>query len=523
MDMYCIITLRNIEYLMERKKQKIMILFSSVILLTGGCRGKQARQTEEILTIPAVKGNISTAVTFVGNVSSAQSSSLTWGTVGVIENVYVSLGDEVREGQILATLAEDSLSANVLSAETPLLEARDDLDELLLSDVAKAEAYKDVIDKQAALADAEKHRESIRYPRANFTDIDGYRKDLTLAKQYYDESVEKLKVVEGWKFSENEDLQNMYEDAHADMIAKRDTYAEAINNVEYSEWKASVNDEEQAEADIKVAKSEYEKAKKNFNTYAVYPREKDINEAELRIENAQDTYNHRSIVSDINGTVTAQTAREGDYVTRGAAAFQVDNLEHFYIPIDVSEIDVTKISDGERAEVALDAVPGKMYNGIVSTISASGSEDSNRVIFPTMIEITDPDEKVKVGMTGEVDIIREEKTNTLLVPSNALVTVDGITTVTVIRDGVEIPKEVTVGILNENVAEIITGDIKEGENIRVPSIDNSILAAMGLPEEPFGPNPPEFPDGNEPMEGIPSGEFPEKPAQPEESSEQKGQ
>ncbi len=508
---------------MENKKRKIIILFSSVILLTGGCSGKEAKQAEKVLTVPAVKGNISTAVTFVGNVSSAQSSSLTWGTVGVIDKVYVSLGDEVREGQILATLAEDSLNAAVLSAETPLLEARDDLDELLLSDVAKAEAYKDVIDKQAALADAEEHRESIRYPRANFTDIDAYRKDLTLAKQYYEESLENLKVVECWKFSEDEDLHNQYEEAHDDMIAKRDIYAEAINNVEYSEWKASANDEEQAEADIKVAKSEYEKAKKNFSTYAVYPREKDINEAELRIENAQDTYNHRSIVSDINGTITAQTARPGDYVTRGSAAFRVDNLEHFFIPIDVSEIDVTKISDGERAEVALDAVPGKIYNGIVSTVSASGTEESNHVFFPTMIEITDPDEKVKVGMTGEVDIIQEESTDTLLVPVNALVTDNGITTVTVIRDGVEMTKEVKVGILNDTVAEIIDGDIKEGENIRVPSIDSSIRAAMGLPEEHFNPEGPGFSDANIPMDGGPSGEFPAPPVKPKESFEQKGQ
>ena len=94
-----------------------------------------------IQTLPATVGSIRQELAFVGNVTSAQSSTLTWQTTGVISSVSVSLGDTVVKGQTIAELEADSLPAAVINAEVPLTEALDGLEETLTSETPKVQAY----------------------------------------------------------------------------------------------------------------------------------------------------------------------------------------------------------------------------------------------------------------------------------------------------------------------------------------------------------------------------------------------
>ncbi len=500
---------------MKDYRRLIFILILAVLILQGaGCSRTSTEETaEEIQTLPASIGSIRKSITFVGNVTSGQSSSLNWGTNGVIESVSVKIGDTVHEGQVLAVLAQDSLSAAVLNAEIPLINAREELDEVMSSETPKAQAYKELKDKEAALENAEKYQESLKYPHAISSDIAYWADQERIYKQYYEEAKASLDDAVSWKHSTNESEVNLYEARRKAMLTALNNYAEVYNNYLYYSGTATENDIAQAAADIDTAQADYEKAVKNFKTYLVsYPREKDIAAAQLKLENAQNTFNRRNIVADINGTVTAVSAREGDYVTQGSAAFRLDNTTHLYIPMDIPEIDILNIRDGMKAQIVLDANTGKTYEGTVTTISLSGDSSSgNRVTFGTMVEIIEPDDKVKIGMTAEVDLVLGEAENVLLVPANAVFRDQEVDYVSVSADGInayDVP--VTVGLVSETVAEITGGFLKEGDHVRVPSIDNSILRDMGLSDtEEKDPSGREFP------QGMPDGMRPDGPDQTE--------
>ena len=104
-----------------------------------GCVRKNNEPIKEIQTLPASKGSVRRVVTFIGNVTSGQSASLTWKTTGVIDSVSVKLGDSVMEGQILAGLAVDSLSAKVINAEIHFINSLEEMEELLYSETAKSQ------------------------------------------------------------------------------------------------------------------------------------------------------------------------------------------------------------------------------------------------------------------------------------------------------------------------------------------------------------------------------------------------
>lgn len=450
------------------------VLILSIFLISG-CQKSTVTQNTT-LSLPAVTGTISNTITMVGNVESSQSSEIVWRTTGVIEKVNVALGDTVTAGQVLAELGRDSLPSTVLNAEVPLLEAKENLDTLLVSETTKAEAYKDLRDKEAALADAELFAEGLNYPVASQEEIDTAKKALDGAKDAYDNAATVYQSVV-LRDDLDEQKQSLYETLQSTLTS----YAQAYDQWLYYVNNTTENTKKQAAADIKVAEAAYNEALKVFKTYeSGYPSEQELLSAELAISDAQDSYDKRSAIADIDGVITIMNPRAGDYVTNGTTAFRIDNLDRIFIPIDISEIDIVKISDGQKATVILDSDTGITYEGVVNKVSEQGAETDSAVSFETYVEILNPDESVKVGMTAEIDIILEQKTDVLLVASNAVVSEDGQSYIEV-TDGTTTRKVVVeTGLTNGVITEITSGELTAGESVVVPSIDSDAIGQLGV-------------------------------------------
>ena len=174
-----------------------LIPFLMLILLSllSGCRKQTTTETVQYQTLPAVTGSIRKGITFIGNVTASQTSSLNWTTTGVIEQVNVKIGDTVTRGQILATLNADSLSTAVINAEIPLINAQEELDDVLSSETPKTQAYKELKDKESALIDAESYQESLKYPHATVGDIAYWSEQVDIYREYYEEAKASLDEI----------------------------------------------------------------------------------------------------------------------------------------------------------------------------------------------------------------------------------------------------------------------------------------------------------------------------------------
>ena len=239
---------------------------------------------------------------------------------------------------------------------------------------------------------------------------------------------------------------------------------------------------------------------KTFQTYSDgFPRKEDIKSAELSIETAQENYNKRSILADINGIVTIVNPRSGDYVTKGETAVRIDNRDRLFVPINISEIDIVKIKNGQEADVVLDANTGKSYKGIVNKISRQGDETDNSVSFETYVEIMDPDDSIKIGMTAEIHIILEKKTDVLLTASNAILSEDGHYYVEVLHGAERRKIPVEIGLTDGVITEITSGEVSEGDSVVVPSIESKTLSELNLPNTSGQSGFPPSVDGQAPQ------------------------
>lgn len=441
--------------------KKAIWIFAAAISLSACSRSQQ--NTAFVPTAEITRGQIINPMVFVGNVTPAQTETCTWTTSGVVEDNLVELGDSVSEGQILASLSVDFLSTSVIRAEIPLISAQEELNELETSDISKLKVEKELADAQYALFEDQEYLDSLAYARATSSDIKLFQKDVEIQKGYLEDAeqlFDSVKYRDEW----DEERQKVYEN----LLSVQSDYAEAVNAYIFYSEKPSQNTVEQAQAKVTVSEIGLENAQEEADKFDTFTYQYSLLQAQKEIEEAQASYNKRNIVSHINGTVTLDNTQTGQYVESGDVAFQIDYMDSLYIPLDVSEIDISKLEDGMTAEVKLDALSDTVFSGTVYRIDKVGVESGNSTSFPAYVLINDPDDRIKTGMTAEVSVTLEVKEDVLLAPLSAVSYNGNNSYLTVVRDDTTEEVQITTGLVDDTYVEITSGDIQEGDLIQVP-------------------------------------------------------
>ena len=148
----------------------------------------------------------------------------------------------------------------------------------------------------------------------------------------------------------------------------------------------------------------------------------DMNRAQL--ERAQADMNNSVIRSPIDGVIIKRTADLGQTV---AASFQTPNLftiardlKEMQIDTNVSEADVGLLKAGQAVRFVVDAFPERDFEGKVRQFRLSPNVQQNVVTYNVVIDVANPDELLKPGLTAQVRIITSNKPEALRVPTAAL-------------------------------------------------------------------------------------------------------
>ena len=469
---------------------------------TQNTAATEPQQQETLVSV--TRGSVSASQSFVGNLEYSQSAVLTWKTDGVISEVRVKVGDQVKKGDILAVLETDSLSPSVILAEKTMIEQQENLEDVKASETARMNAYKTLKQKESALITAKLQQEALYYPRATKQEMELAWDSLALAnlnfnyaKQDYDHLLE---ANVGWEGSEEGHWVYRFGRAYFTGVDRRsarerkfEEYVSAYNKLvsayENYQWVAgepSDSDYAIAEGNVRMAQIEYDKALEDYLSYKNGPREKDVFAAEISLNNAETNYNQRFIIAQFDGTVTSVSAVEGYYVTRGSTALRLDDMSRIFIPINIPELDLTTVSDGSPVSITLDAIAGKTCSGHILSIADAGTAGENTSSFSARVEIDDPDPRMLAGLTAEVTVPLKAKENALLVPNEAITYANGIPQVTVVSENVRQTLEIQTGIITDSVTEVTSSNLQEGQQLAVISETGPNMPGAGYPDGPSG-------------------------------------
>ncbi len=254
-----------------------------------------------------------------------------------------------------------------------------------------------------------------------------------------------------------------------------------------------------------------------------------LENAQLSLENAQEQLENYQITSPIAGTVIQKNYKAGDTLNSASIGTlcTIYDLSYLTMTLNVDELDISDIEEGQKVTITADAVEGKTYEGEVTSISVQGTTSGGVTTYPVTIRIDETDSLLP-GMNVDAQIIVESAKQVLTVPSGAvqrgnrvLVSVEseaGKAALAALEEsGAEndapegyVYAEVTLGVSDGDYIEIISG-LSEGDEIAYAAMAASgtddTFQMGGMDMGGFGGAITVSPGGGGGMPSPPSGGF----------------
>ncbi len=152
---------------------------------------------------------------------------------------------------------------------------------------------------------------------------------------------------------------------------------------------------------------------------------------------------------------------------------------------NVSETDISSLKIGEEATVTLDATGNKTFAGKVATVDNIGSVTSGVTNYKVLITFDSEAPGVLPNMAASAKIITNVKNDVVLVPSAAVQTTGGQTTVRVMKNGNPVSVPVEVGDSNDTQTEIVSG-VNDGDTVVTGVTNARTTTGTSGAVSPFG-------------------------------------
>jgi HlyD family secretion protein len=440
-----------------------VVVIIALAIVVVSVRGQSTGTTTAYQTTTVQLGTLTSTVEGSGTVASAQTANLAWTTSGQVDQVMAQIGAQVKAGDVLATLVRDALTQSTLQSN--LVTAQENL-ALLTSPSAIASAQAAVAADEQALYTAQINLGNLNYhdPSA----IANAQATLTLAKTNLDNAQTAYDSID-LPTSDTRKAQ-----AYQNLYGAQLKYNNALYNYNLLTGKVNQASVDAANAALALAKANLAQDQNYLTalTGGTVPADATgtallkLEQAQLAVQTAQENLDATKLTAPFAGTITQSNATPGDVVSSGAQVFRIDNLSSLEVAVQVTEVDINGIKNGQPATITFNAIPNKTYTGTVVQTAIAGTVGQNSTTFLVTVEITNADALIKPGMAANVTIVTNEVANALLVPSTSIFTdTNGQQYVYLIQNGTPTTVPVTVGAVSDTTTQITGSSLQAGDTI----------------------------------------------------------
>jgi membrane fusion protein (multidrug efflux system) len=217
---------------------------------------------------------------------------------------------------------------------------------------------------------------------------------------------------------------------------------------------------EQARANLKLARTKYERAvdlaKSNFiSSQAKDEAENNLRIAEAALALAEAKLAKMQIRAPFSGIIGLRAVSVGDYVKEGADLVNLESIDPLKVDFRVPEVFMRQVQVGQALEVQLDAMPGKAFEGRVLAVNPLIDAAGRAVVVRALVR--NPDTALRPGMFARVRLITRESRDALVLPEQALMPQGDAQFVFRVIDDKAVRTKVEVGQRREGKVEIVNG------------------------------------------------------------------
>lgn len=226
---------------------------------------------------------------------------------------------------------------------------------------------------------------------------------------------------------------------------------------EVARAKATLDNLEQA---FKRNESVYQR---NLVSREAYEKTKsDLDVARAAYDLASLALRESAIRAPFDGVVSLRYIKIGNMIQMNSPAFRVTRMASLQAQIYVPERDIHKLAAGQPATLAVDAWPGKQFNGKILRVNPVVDASTGTVKVTVAMSADQPE--LKPGMFGRVEIRYDRREQALLIPKDAVLTEDAAQSVFVVADGHARRRAIKIGYGDAENYEVLEG-LKAGEQV----------------------------------------------------------
>jgi|GEM_PF-5742150 len=476
----------------------LLILIISLI----SCKKEKPLTIEEmqensgipVSVVQAVQKDIKETVPASGDIMVDRDVVITRELVGEVLDVFVDEGDTVTTGQVLMQIdprdyadTVNSLSASISGLDSQIQSAylqyglsKVEVNTRINQAIQRREsAYAQLLQAQSAMASAQSRLEELT-TGLRPQEIEQARQQLEQATANYnkaeaDYNRAKLLYEEGAIAKQDlESAETHFLVAKSQMNSAASGYELAKEGSRKEEIEIARQNLKGAKEGVKLANSQYIQAKEEEKlAYAQkslidiqYQQIRALEEQKKQLSSQLSTASRKlqltRVTSPIDGAVVEKFVNKGDRIAGlSSPLFRIIDLSSIYFRAKISEKDINNIKVKQTAEIRIDAIPGKVFEGYIEELIPSAALTTRQ--FEVKIRfLPDPALKeLRESMYARGEIIIREIKDALLLPKECIVRQNGKSFVYVVNNNKAHLKEVTPGIeVGENI------EIKKGINIK---------------------------------------------------------
>ena len=239
-----------------------------------------------------------------------------------------------------------------------------------------------------------------------------------------------------------------------------------IAKIDVSALKAALD---RAQASFNLADKIYQRRKLLFEREVIAQEELDKSAAERAfalstLKQTRAEYERGFVRSPINGIVNHFYVDVGEFVGRGTPIADMVNVDKIKINVNVPELDVSYLRDGQQTMVTIDAFPDKRLPGIIDFVAYKA--DPATKTFHVRVEIKNPDHEIRPGMVARVAFMRRVIPDAFVAPLSAIVDKGGERIVFVENAGIAYARTISIGVIEGDRVQITNG-LEAGDHLIV--------------------------------------------------------
>ncbi len=375
----------------------LLVLFLSFVLFSSACGN--ATNTPA----PTPVGSTTNTIIAEGHLVPNRNQTMAFPASGKIASIAVKQGDKVTAGQVLASLADRQQAQAALSAaQLGLTQAQQAFDLLnRTANLSLAQAWQ-------AYMDAQKTRETAQLAwddldqSAIQTDIDNAQSDVTSRKTDLDNAQTDFNKYSG--LAVDNATRKSYESKLRTAQTNYDLAVQKLEQLTNSRDRvqAELNQALAAEAE---AQRTYQISQSGPDTDKLALAQATLDNAKAQVAAAQDALDGYDLKAPFDGTIMDTNGSVNQLVGPTTWVVTIADISAWYVDTsDLNELDVVKVSQGEKVNITADALPGVNMTGVVETIGDTPINQGTDVLYTLHIRLENPDPRLRWGMTMEVTL-----------------------------------------------------------------------------------------------------------------------